>query len=109
MSSSRRPAWRRWLKSGAAGARSFSVPTDPNCTTCAVPARNGMKSNLQPDTMTLLEQIRDGQHLDVEPVDFAGHQRLRIGVGVERTQFGRAGRILLTVRGLQPALGDVGE
>ena len=59
--------------------------------------------------MTLLEQICDGQDLDVEPVDLAGRQRLRIGVGVERAQLGRAGWILLAVRGLQPAFGDVGE
>ena len=64
--------------------------------------------DLQPDAMAALEHICGWQHLDVEAVDFSRREGLRIGVGVERTQLGRTALVLLAVRGLQPALGDIG-
>src|SRR5436190_1235229 len=57
-----------------------------------------------PPAMALLEHVGDRQHLDVELINLAGRERLRIGVGVERPLGLGALLILLAVRGLQPAL-----
>ncbi len=42
--------------------------------------------DLEPDAVALLEHVGAGQHLDVELIDLARTERLRIGVGVERPQ-----------------------
>src|SRR5262249_886503 len=39
---------RRWLKFGGLSKESSVIPIDPNCTICAVPVRNGVKSRPMP-------------------------------------------------------------
>src|SRR5208283_5437176 len=50
----------------------------------AVGRRRVAIGEFKPDAVVLLENVSDRQHLDVELIDFAGLERLRIGVGVER-------------------------
>src|SRR5262245_29039353 len=59
--------------------------------------------DLEPHPATFLESVRHRFDTDIESVDFAGLDRLRVGMSVIRLHLGAFLRFERTMRGAQPA------
>ena len=62
--------------------------------------------DLKPHTATFLESVRHRFDADIKSVNFAGRDRLRIGMGAIRLHLGAFLRVERTMRGTEPAFRD---